>query len=66
MAGGADTIMKMAITLIDLKQFQDAIKYLEIVASISSDIAFLKAAWNNKGMSAENKKGTMRNCWWYW
>ena len=42
MAGGADTITKMAITLIDLKQFQDAIKYLEIVASISSDIAFLK------------------------
>jgi tetratricopeptide (TPR) repeat protein len=48
--GGADTIMKMAITLMDLKQYQDAVKYFEMAVSISNDIAFLKAAWNNKGL----------------
>jgi tetratricopeptide (TPR) repeat protein len=42
--------MKMAITLMDLKQYQDAVKYFEMAASISNDIAFLKAAWNNKGL----------------
>jgi len=42
--------MKMAVTLMDLKQYEDAIRYFEMAIGVCKDIPYLKAAWNNKGL----------------
>lgn len=50
-AGGIDTVWKMAVTLMDLRKYDDAIEYFEKVINLSgSKNDYLIGAWNNKGL----------------
>lgn len=50
-AGGIDTVWKMAITLMDLREYVDAIVYFDKVISLSgSSNNYLIGAFNNKGL----------------
>jgi tetratricopeptide (TPR) repeat protein len=50
-SGGIDTVWKMAITLLDLREYVNAIEYFDKVISLSGERNnYLVGAWNNKGL----------------
>jgi tetratricopeptide (TPR) repeat protein len=49
-AGGVDTIYKIGLTLMDLRQYHDAVTYFDKVLDMTNEIKYLSAAWNNKGL----------------
>jgi tetratricopeptide (TPR) repeat protein len=49
-SGEVNTIYKMGLTLMDLRQYHDSITYFDKVINLTSEIKYHKAAWNNKGL----------------
>jgi tetratricopeptide (TPR) repeat protein len=49
-SGEVDTVYKMGVTLMDLRQYHDAITYFDKVINITNDTKYHKAAWNNTGL----------------
>jgi tetratricopeptide (TPR) repeat protein len=48
--GDVHTFVKVSGVLIDLKEYEDAIRYFDSIIENEGDLNLLKMAWNNKGL----------------